>query len=54
MIQTFDEAKGNAQKQLTERMQAEIWTNWINSIKTEMGFAEGEDAAANETIGGKK
>jgi parvulin-like peptidyl-prolyl isomerase len=54
MLQTFEEAKANAQRQLTERMRAEVWANWVNSIKTEVGFAEGEGAAAIVTTGGKK
>jgi parvulin-like peptidyl-prolyl isomerase len=54
MLQTFDEAKANVQRQLTERMRAEVWANWINSIKTEVGFAEGGGSAALETNGDKK
>jgi parvulin-like peptidyl-prolyl isomerase len=54
MIQTFDEAKAAAQEQLTKKMQSEAWANWVNSVKAEMGFVEGEGAAAKEINGEKK
>jgi parvulin-like peptidyl-prolyl isomerase len=53
-LQTFDEANTNVQKQLSDKMRAETWANWINLIKTEMGYAEGEGAVAKKTSGGKK
>jgi parvulin-like peptidyl-prolyl isomerase len=55
-LQTFDEARPNVQKQLIDKMRAETWAKWINSIKTEMGYAEGEEIAAKEIKinGGKK
>jgi parvulin-like peptidyl-prolyl isomerase len=54
VLQTFDEAKSNIQRQLTERKRTEVWANWVNSLKAEVGFAEGEDATAFETNGDKK
>jgi parvulin-like peptidyl-prolyl isomerase len=41
-LQTFDEARTSVQNQLTEKMRNDVWTNWINSLKASLGFAEGD------------
>jgi parvulin-like peptidyl-prolyl isomerase len=43
--QSFEEAKEAVQQQLGEKMRGEAWTKWVDSLKSEIGFAIGEDAA---------
>jgi parvulin-like peptidyl-prolyl isomerase len=43
-IRPFDEVRATIQQQLTERMRNDTWVRWINSLKAELGYAEGEDA----------
>ncbi|MDR2697622.1 MAG: peptidylprolyl isomerase, partial [Holophagales bacterium] len=39
-IQTFDEAKGTAQKELTDKMRNDTWKSFIDSLKTELEYKD--------------
>jgi len=43
-IQTFDEAKAAIKAKLQEKMLRDTWGNFVNSLKLEMGYAEGAEA----------
>ncbi|MDR0498765.1 MAG: peptidylprolyl isomerase [Holophagales bacterium] len=45
-IQTFDEAQETAQKELTDKMRNDIWRSFIDSLKTELGYADDEASIA--------
>jgi len=46
-MQTYDEAKEAVQNQLFERMRNDTWAAFIDSLKAELGYAEGENVASN-------
>jgi parvulin-like peptidyl-prolyl isomerase len=43
--QTFDEAKATIQTKLQEKMRLETWSNFLNNLKIELGYAEGAETA---------
>jgi parvulin-like peptidyl-prolyl isomerase len=45
-IQTFNEARGAAQKELADKMRNDAWKNFIDSLKTELGYADAETLAS--------
>jgi len=52
-VRPFDEVKASIMQQLAGKMQHETWARWINSLKAELGYAEGEDAATgNQDVQG--
>ena len=48
-MQTYDEAKASIQRTLFETMRNNTWGGFINSLKAELGYAEGEESAAEAT-----
>jgi len=50
--QTFDEAKAAIKVKLQEQMRLDTWGNFINNLKTELGYAEGAETA--KAAGGAK
>jgi len=51
---TFDEAKAVIKVKLQEKMRPDTWSNFLNSLKIELGYAEGAETAKDGGVSGGK